>query len=159
MTHLVMRDDLALSGIEDAALLLQARDDALHRDGEVRERTRVGAAPGGDQSRLVDEVGEIGAGEPRRERRDLIQIGVLRQADLAYVHLEDLRAALPVRTVDEHLAIEAPRAQKRRIEDLRAIGCGEQDESLARIEAIHLDQELIQRLLLLIVPAHAVRAT
>src|SRR5206468_7945794 len=99
------------------------------------------------------------AGEPRRERRDLIQIGVLRQADLAYVHLEDLRAALPVRTVDEHLAIEAPRAQKRRIEDLRAIGCGEQDESLARIEAIHLDQELIQRLLLLVVPAQAVRAT
>ena len=39
---------------------------------------------------------------------------------LLHVHLQDLDAALLVGPVDQHLAVEAPGAQQRRIEDLRA---------------------------------------
>jgi hypothetical protein len=35
-------------------------------------RHRVGAAPGRQQRRLVDQVGEVGAGEAGRQRGDLL---------------------------------------------------------------------------------------
>ena len=74
------------------------------------------------------------------------------------MHLEDLHTAELVGTIDQHLAVEAARAQERRIEDLRPVGRCDQDQSLARIEAVHLDQELVQRLLFLVVSAQAVGA-
>src|SRR5205823_15082128 len=64
----------------------------------------------------------------------------------------------PVRTIDEHLTIEAPGAKQRGIEDFGTIRRGEQDQAMARIEAVHLDQKLVQRLLLFVVSAHWIRA-
>ena len=69
------------------------------------------------------------------------------------MHLEDLDAAVLVRTVDQDLPIESTRTQERGIEDLRPVGRGEQDDALARVEAVQLDQELVERLLLLVVAA------
>ena len=56
-----------------------------------------------------------------------------------------------VGAIDEDLAVEAPGAQQRRVEDLRAIGGGHEDHADARIEAVQLDQQLVQRLLALLV--------
>ena len=75
------------------------------------------------------------------------------ELDLLGVDLKDLDAALLVRPVDQDLAVEAARAQQRRVEDLRPVGRGEQDDALARVEAVELDQELIEGLLLLVVAA------
>jgi hypothetical protein len=57
--------------------------------------------------------------------------------------------------VDEHLAIEAPGPQQRRVQDLRPVRRAEQDDAAGRIEAIELDEQLVERLLLLVVPPHA----
>ena len=64
--------------------------------------------------------------------------------------LEDLDAALAVGPVDQHLAIEPAGAQQRRIEDFRPVGGGQQDDAGARIEAVELGQQLVERLLLLV---------
>ena len=69
------------------------------------------------------------------------------------MHLEDLDAALLVGAVDQDLAVEAAGPQQRRVEDLGAVGRGEQDDALARVEAVELDQQLVQGLLLLVVAA------
>ena len=74
--HLVMRDDAAFLRVEDALALLQPGDDALHRAGEIVHGDVVGAPARGDQRRLVDEVGEIGAGEAGGQRGDLLGIDV-----------------------------------------------------------------------------------
>ncbi len=74
-----MGDDLPFLQVEDAALLLQSRDDALDRSCEIRERNGVGAAARRDQRRFVDKVGQIGAGKTRRQGGDLVEIGVRRQ--------------------------------------------------------------------------------
>ena len=50
------------------------------------------------------------------------------EADLLDVHGEDLDAPVLVRSVDEHLAVETPGAQQRRIENLGAVGGGEQHQ-------------------------------
>ncbi len=69
------------------------------------------------------------------------------------MHVEDLDAADPVRPVNEDLPVEAAGAQKGRIENLRPVRRPEQDEAGGRIESVHLDEELVQGLLLLVVAA------
>ena len=51
-----------------------------------------------------------------------------------------------------------PGPQQRLIEDLRAVGGAEHDHAGARVEAVHLGQDLVERLLALVVAAADVRA-
>ena len=76
--------------------------------------------------------------------------------------LEDLHAALAVGRLDRDAAVEAPRAQQRRVEDLGAVRGAEDDHVRAGLEPVHLGQDLVERLLALVVPAadpaHVARA-
>ena len=67
--------------------------------------------------------------------------------------VEDSSAALAVRAVYDDLPIETAWAQQRRVEDVGAVGSGDQDHVVGHREAVHLDKQLVQRLLALIVPA------
>src|SRR5262249_58022414 len=58
-----------------------------------------------------------------------------------------------VRPIHQNLAIEAPGAQQRWIQDLGPIRGGQQDQPLSRIESVELGQQLVERLFLLIVAA------
>ena len=62
------------------------------------------------------------------------------------MQLQDLQARGLVGPIDQHLAIEAAGPQQRRVEDLRAVGRGHQDDTDARVEAVQLDEQLVQRL-------------
>src|SRR5205085_10626887 len=52
-----------------------------------------------------------------------------------------------------HAPIESAGAEEGGIEDVRTIRRGDQNDSIVRFEAIHLDQKLIERLLALVVSA------
>ena len=69
------------------------------------------------------------------------------------VHLQDGLAALPVGTVDHDLAVEATRAQQRRVEDVGPVGGRDHDDALVGLEAVHLHQQLVEGLLAFVVPA------
>ena len=71
---------------------------------------------------------------------------------------EDALAALHVRTVDDDLAVEAAGPEERRVEDVGPVGRRDEDDALVRLEAVHLDEELVERLLALVVPAAEARA-
>ena len=75
------------------------------------------------------------------------------------MHREDPLAALHVRTIDDDPAIEAARAQQRGIENVGTVGGGDEDDAFVRLEAIHLDEQLVQRLLALVVSAAETGAT
>ena len=62
-------------------------------------------------------------------------------------------AALAVGAVDDDLAVEAARPQQRRVEDVGPVGGGDEDDVVLHLEAVHLDQQLVQRLLALVVTA------
>ncbi len=64
-------------------------------------------------------------------------------------------ASEPVRTVDQHLTVEPAGAQKRGVQNLGPVGRGQQHEPGRRIEPVELGQELVQGLLLLVMPAAA----
>ena len=73
--------------------------------------------------------------------------------------LEDLEAVLAVRSVDQHLPVETTGPQQRRIQDLWAVRRRQEDHAGARIEAVELGQELVERLFLFIVAADRSRHT
>ena len=117
--------------------------------------TAVVVAPGGDQRRLVDEVAQVGADHARRRRGDAVEVDVVVERDRARVDLEDLAAAVLVGRVDRQAAVEAPGAQQRRVEDLGAVRRREHDDALRAGEAVHLREDLVERLLALVVAAEA----
>src|SRR5690349_20210991 len=67
--------------------------------------------------------------------------------------LEDRDATLHVRPVEDDLAIEPARAQERRVEDVGSVGGRDHDHVGVRVEAVHLDEDLVEGLLALVVAA------
>src|SRR4029079_7034408 len=102
---------------------------------------------------LVDQVREIRAGESRGRGRVLSEIDLRGDRDAFGVDPEDGFASTAIGQPNRYLPVEPARTQKRRIEDIGPVGRGQHDHRLAWVESIHLDQELVQRLLTLVVPA------
>ena len=113
----------------------------------------------GEQRGLVEHVGQVGAGESRRTAGDGHQVDVLGHRLALGVHLEDLVPALQVRAVDRDLAVEAAGAQQRGVEDVGPVGGRDQDDAALDVEAVHLDQQLVEGLLALVVAATHAGAT
>ena len=62
-------------------------------------------------------------------------------------------ATVEVGGVDLDLAVEAARAQQRRVEHVGPVGRGDEDDAAADVEAVHLDEQLVEGLLALVVAA------
>src|SRR5207244_10717113 len=108
--------------------------------------------------RLVGQVGQVRTGEPRRRRGDDSQVGVGRQGQALGVDLEDRLAADPIGKADGYLPIEPARPQEGRVEDVRAVGRRTHADACRRVKTVHLDEELVQRLLALVVATTEARA-
>ena len=76
-----------------------------------------------------------------------------RQRHLADVNLEDLLTTDDVRIRHHHLAVETARTQQRRIEHVGTVGRRDQDHAFIGLEAVHLDQQLVERLFALVIAA------
>src|SRR6185312_5356139 len=96
------------------------------------------------------------AGRARSER-----VEVDRRVDrLALrVHLENPLAPVAVGPVDDDLPVEAAGPQKRRVEDVGPVRGGDENDVVLHLEAVHLDEELVQRLLALVVATAEAGAT
>ena len=90
--------------------------------------------------------------KPGRAAGDDVEVDAGRERLLLAVHREDRLAALEVGTVDDDLTVEATRTQQRGVEDVGPVGGREQDHALLLVEAVHLHEELVERLLALVVP-------
>src|SRR3546814_13516659 len=80
-----------------------------------------------------------------------------RSSDL--VHVEDRVAAVGVGAVDDDLAVEAAGPKQRRIEDVGTVGGGDEDHAGVGVEAVHLDEHLVEGLLALVVTTAEAGAT
>ncbi len=75
------------------------------------------------------------------------------------VDAQDALAAFHVGAVDHDLPVEPARAQQRRVEDVGPVGGGDQDDAALDVEAVHLDEQLVEGLLALVVAAAETGAT
>src|SRR5207244_6472574 len=103
--------------------------------------------------RLVDQVFEVGAGEADRLRRDGVQVDVRRQRLAIGVHGQDRLAAPQVGAIQHHTPVEATGTQQGGVENVRAVGGGDDNDDRLVVKAVHLDQDLVERLFALVVRA------
>ena len=105
----------------------------------------------GDQRGLVADVGDVGARETgglaRQERTVQLRIELQR----TQVDVENLLALLHVGKSHLDLAVETPGAHQRLVEDVGPVGGGQNDDARIGLEAVHLREELVERILPLIV--------
>ena len=130
--------------------LLGADRLAQQRLVEILAGDRVAACAAGDDRRLVERVGELGAGHPGRLAGDVgeVEIGAERLA--LRVGAEDRLAAVALGRGDQHLAVKAARPQQRVVELVDVVGGGDHDHrARVALEAVELDQQLVERLLAL----------
>ncbi len=134
-------------------LALRTHEDLVLRVLEVLHLDDALATTCGEQRGLVHEVREIGAREARRAACDDCRVDVVRDRHLAQVHAHDLLAAADIRQADIDLAVETARTQQRLVEHVGTVGGGDHDHAGIRLETVHLDEHLVQRLLALVVAA------
>ena len=65
--------------------------------------------------------------------------------------LENQFAAANVRQRHDDLAIESSRSQQRGIQNIRTVGCRNNNNPLIAFKTVHFDQHLVQRLLAFVV--------
>ncbi len=73
--------------------------------------------------------------------------------------LQDLLAPTNIWQSDHDLTVKSARAQQRRIQYVRSVGCGNHNDPIIQLKAVHFDQQLVQRLLALVVTAAQTSAT
>ena len=109
--------------------------------------------PAGQQRRLVQQILQIRAGEARGAAGHAAQVHILRQRLAAGVDLQNVLPPLNVGQPHIYLPVKAPGPQQRGVQDVHAVGGGQHHHALIDGEAVHLHQQLVQRLLALIVSA------
>ncbi len=105
------------------------------------------------QRRLVDEIREIGARHSRRAARQRRDVHVVGDGLVAQMDLENSLTASEIRCVDDDLPVEAAGAQKRGVEHVGPVGGRDENHAVVRLEPVHLDEQLVERLLSLVVTA------
>src|SRR5262245_64781990 len=54
-----------------------------------------------------------------------------------------------VPATDQHLPVKPSRSEQRRVQNFRSVGGGHEDDADSRIKAVHLNEQLVERLLAL----------
>ncbi len=142
-----------LFAAEHQALATSTHDDAVAGVLEVDPLDLLAATANGEQRGLVDEVGEVGATHARRGLRHDLEVDVGAHPLVAAVHLQDGEALFVLGQRHDDRAVEAAGTQQCGIEDVGPVGGGEDDDALAGLEAVHLGEHLVERLLALVVAA------
>ena len=69
------------------------------------------------------------------------------------MHIQNLFTSFNIRTTHSNFTVKTTRSQNGSVQDVYAVGCGHNDDSFIYTESIHFNQQLIQGLFPLIVPA------
>ena len=153
MTTLVVRRDELFFVFHHSAATLRTSDNAVDRlvEGAVVDELRVRAS--GKQGCLVQNVGEVGTGETGGLASNDLEVDACCHRFVLGVHLKDLVAAFHVGSIHTDLAVETTRAKKCRVENVGTVGRGDHNDVDLGVEAVHLDEHLVECLLALVVTA------
>ena len=103
--------------------------------------------------RFIQKVCQICAGKARGSLGHLLQVHIIGQRLISCVQLQDIFPAAHVRGSHADFPVKTSGTQNRGIEYIHAVGGRHNDNSFIHAEAVHLHQQLVQRLLPFIVAA------
>ena len=160
--------DLAADGVadlvgrDDRALAFVHRPPARRPNGDLQParmqvfgRDRLACPPRSEDRGLVEQVGQLGAREAVRLTGQARQVGLGRERLVARVNFEDLAAPDDVWQADVDLAVEAARPKHGGVEGVDPVCRRDHDDVVGRREAVQLHEQLVERLLPLLVAVDA----
>ena len=159
MSGFVIRRHPLLLVRQQHRLALGAHQDLVLRKFEVVHHDLLAIDAGCVQRGFVDHVGQVGSAESRCSTGKNVEVDVVCDGNLLHVYAENFFAAANVGQSHHHAAVETAGAQQRGIENVRPVGRGDKNHAVVRFESVHLDEQLVQRLLALIVSAAEACAT
>ncbi len=153
VTRLVVRGYLLVLLGNDAAAFFGADDGSGDSLLELCHGYLLFLEAGGEYCRLVEHVFKVGAGHSAGAFCKHGEVNVAAQRLALCVYLQNGLPALYVGITDGYLPIEPAGAQQRRVEYVRPVGRGDDDYALVHGKAVHFNEQLVQRLLPLVVTA------
>ena len=153
VTRLVAGDQPLILVADDMALLFGAHLNALNRVIQVAHGNLLLAFTGTENRRFIHDVFQIRAGEIRRALGNVVQIDVIGKRLFLGMNTQNRLASANIRIANRDLAIKTTRAQKRGIQNILAVRRCQNNDALVDRKAIHLNEQLVERLLALIVSA------
>ena len=139
--------------VHDDAAALGPHHDLVLGVFKVLHLHRARVAASGEERSFVHEVGEVRPREARRAAGEHRNVDVSAHGDLLHVNIQNLFAPTDVGKRHDHLAVKAPRAQKRRVEHVGTVRRGDHDDVRTRLEPVHFDEHLIEGLFAFVVAA------
>ena len=155
VTGFVEGDGVLLVFRDDFGALFQAPDDAVHRIQEVLMRDQLSVFPSRKQRRLVAHVGDVCPAEARGLLRQEVHVHAVVRFDGTQVHVKNGPTLVDVGHVHVNLTVKATGTHQRFVQDVCPVGGGQNDDPAVGAEAVHLRQELVQRVFALVVGAKA----
>ena len=159
VTGFVISGDALVRLGDHAALFLRSGDDLVDAFQKVDHDDDLSARARRQNSRFVEQVFYVRARKTAGHAREYLKGYVGRERLVARMHLEDRLSALDVGKGDIDLPVESARAQQRGVEDIRAVGRRHDDYPLVLFKAVHLHEQLVERLLSFVVSAAQARAS
>src|SRR5690606_2342410 len=104
-----------------------------------------------EQSRFVNQVGQVSTGETGRTTSQHHGVHVGGQRHFAHVYFQNLLATTDVRQADHHLTVKTARTQQSGVQYVRTVGSSNDQYALAGFKTVHFNQQLVECLFALIV--------
>ena len=155
MSDLMVGNDTTLLLTEDTILLLLTDEHDLDCLEEIRLGYLLTTMLDRRDGRLVHHVCKVCTDRTGGRQCDLVEIDGIIQLHIPCMHLQNIDTALEVRLLHDDTTVKTAWTQQRRVEDLRTVRRTHDHDALRSIEAIHLGQQLVQRLLTLLVSTEA----
>ena len=152
-------DDAFFLVCQDRMLLLVACNDDFDGFFHVFLRCDFSVVADSAEGCFVHDVRKLSAGCAGSHARYFVIINIRSCLDLGSMDLEDFHAALKVWEDDRHLAVETARTGQCGVEGFRTVCCRQNDDACVFFEAVHLGEELVQRLFTFIIAADGGRAS
>mmetsp|Transcript_13870 Transcript_13870/g.36847 ORF Transcript_13870/g.36847 Transcript_13870/m.36847 type:complete len:361 (-) Transcript_13870:789-1871(-) len=144
MARLVVRRQLAALVAHAERLSLRSHENFVFRVLEVLERHRLSVLGGSVDRGDVHQVAELGSAEPGRAAREHVQVNILVEHHLCAVQLKNLLSSFHVWIRNHHVAVETTWPHERLIKALREVGRRDDNDSLRRVEAVQLHEQLVE---------------
>ena len=138
---------------DDSALFLRSHDDLVDPLVQFKVPDHVFSRTSRQNRRFVEQIGKIGPGEPARHAGDHLEIDVGGQGLIAGMDLEDRLSALDVGQIDVDLPVKTSGTEQRTVQNIRTVGCRHYNDAFVGLEAVHLHEDLVERLFPFVVTA------
>ena len=149
---MVCRDEFFLIR-DQTALLFRADSNLDERCFDIFLNGKRTLVLGRVDRRLIEQVFQIRTGESCCRLRDLFQIDIICQWFIACMHFQNFFPAAHIRPAHDDLPVKTARTKDRGIQNVHAVRGRHHDDPLIHAETVHLDKQLVERLLTLIVTA------